>query len=327
MADTIQIELSNQSCSAGLEYARRQSAGPAKDAILCCEGMCLKGETARRAANLIGHRMVPEKTVRICHGGLLEKSGGMRDLIQRANRVLILDGCGMACCSRLTKAAFPELQPEVIFTNEMTNYAGNPFGIDEVPEAEITANAHKVADALVSKYYGGCQGDRVTFMEGLMSATGCCGIGGTPELKPKMKTIRIEAQANDKYQVTVQAGERTLYVDQAVSVGGEGLGANPMEYLFASLAGCIATTARIIATQQNLDLKGMDIKVEGALDLNFLYGKSRDGRPGSTGINVSVALDSAMSELERQSFFEELRSRCPISDTIAAATPITITTI
>ncbi|MCL4502177.1 MAG: OsmC family protein [Deltaproteobacteria bacterium] len=89
-----------------------------------------------------------------------------------------------------------------------------------------------------------------------------------------MKTISIEAKANDKYQVAVQAGERTLYVDQAVAVGGEGAGANPMEYLFASLAGCLATTARIIATQQNLDLKGMDIKVEGALDLNFLYGKS-----------------------------------------------------
>jgi uncharacterized metal-binding protein len=156
MADTIQIELSNQSCSAGLEYARRQSVGAAKDAILCCEGMCLKGETARRAANLIGHRLVPEKAVRICHGGLMEKSGGMRDLIQRANRVLILDGCGMACASRLTKAAFPELHPEVVFTNEMANYAGNPFGIDEVPEAEITANAQRVAAALVSKYYGGC---------------------------------------------------------------------------------------------------------------------------------------------------------------------------
>jgi putative redox protein len=160
-----------------------------------------------------------------------------------------------------------------------------------------------------------------------MSATGCCGTGDTPGLKPKMKTIRIEAKANDKYKVAVQAGERTFHVDQAVAVGGEGTGANPMEYLFASLAGCIATTARIIATQQNLDLKGMDIKVEGALDLNFLYGKSRDGRSGVTGINVSLELDSAMSELERQGFFEELRSRCPISDTIVSATPVTITSV
>jgi putative redox protein len=160
-----------------------------------------------------------------------------------------------------------------------------------------------------------------------MSNTGCCGTDGAPGLKPKMKTIRIEARANDKYQVAVQAGERTLYVDQAVAVGGEGAGASPMEYLFASLAGCIATTARIIATQQKLDLKGMDIKVEGPLDLNIIYGKSREGRPGVTGINVGVVLDSTMSEMERQRFFAELRSRCPISDTIAVATPITITAV
>lgn len=157
MADTIQVELSNHSCGAGLEYARRHSAGPAKDAVLCCEGMCLKGETARRAANLICHRLVPEKTVRICHGGLLEKSGGMRDLMQRANQVLILDGCGMACCSRLTKAAFPDLQPKVVFTDKMTTYAGKSFGIDEVPEAEIITNAQNVATTVMQQYYGSRQ--------------------------------------------------------------------------------------------------------------------------------------------------------------------------
>ncbi len=100
-----------------------------------------------------------------------------------------------------------------------------------------------------------------------------------------------------------------------------------MEYLFASLAGCLATTARIIATQQKLDLQGMDIKVEGELDLNFLYGKSSDGRPGATAIKVNVALDSAMSELERQGFLKELQSRCPILDTIGGGTPITISAV
>jgi putative redox protein len=164
-------------------------------------------------------------------------------------------------------------------------------------------------------------------MEEFMGNTGCCGTDGAPGIKPKMKTIRIEARVDDKYKVAVQAGERTLYVDQPLVAGGEDAGASPMEYLFASLAGCIATTGRIIATQQKLDLKGMDIKVEGPLDLNIIYGKSRDGRPGVTGINVDVALDSTMSEMERQRFFAELRSRCPISDTIAAATPITITAV
>jgi len=142
-----------------------------------------------------------------------------------------------------------------------------------------------------------------------------------------MKTIAVEAKADDKFQVAVKTADHTLYVDQPVSGGGGGAGPNPIEYLFASLAGCIATTARIIAIQQKINLKGMDIKVEGSLDMNIITGKSRDGRPGATGINVSVALDSAMPEMERQRFFEELRARCPVSDTIAAATPITISAV
>ena len=160
-----------------------------------------------------------------------------------------------------------------------------------------------------------------------MSESGCCGTSTTPGIKPKKKTIRIEAKADDKYLVSVRAGERTLYVDQPLFAGGTNAGASPMDYLFAALAGCIATTARIIANQKKLDLNGMDITVEGSLDLNIIYGKSREGRPGVTGINVGVALDSAMSEMERRGFFEELRSRCPISDTIVAATPITITAV
>lgn len=153
MAKTIQIQLTEHSCPAGIRYAQIQSSGQPKDAVICCEGMCLKGETARRAANLIAHKLVPDKAVRICHGGLLEESGGMRDLVQRANRVLILDGCGMACGTRLTKGAFPDLQPEVEFTDGLFEYDKDLFGVDEMPDSQINANAGKVAEQIVKKYF------------------------------------------------------------------------------------------------------------------------------------------------------------------------------
>ncbi len=153
MAHMIEIKLAEQSCPAGLRYAEKQAATPSKDAVICCEGMCLKGETARRAANLIAHKLVPEKAVRICHGGLLEAAGGMRDLVQRANRVLILDGCGMACATRLTKGAFPDLKPQVVFTDKLFEYDQNLFGVNEMEDAEVSANARKVADQVVAKFF------------------------------------------------------------------------------------------------------------------------------------------------------------------------------
>jgi uncharacterized metal-binding protein len=153
MAKTIEIQLAEKSCSAGLHYAEKQSSGPPKDAVICCEGMCLKGETARRAANLIAHELVPGKAVRICHGGLLEETGGMRDLVASANRVLILDGCGMACATRLTRGAFPDLEPKVVFTNQLYECDPNLFGVDEMVDSQISANARKAAEQIVEKYF------------------------------------------------------------------------------------------------------------------------------------------------------------------------------
>ena len=43
MAQMIQIKLAEQSCSAGIRYAEKQATTPPKDAVICCEGMCLKG--------------------------------------------------------------------------------------------------------------------------------------------------------------------------------------------------------------------------------------------------------------------------------------------
>lgn len=143
----------------------------------------------------------------------------------------------------------------------------------------------------------------------------------------KVKTYSITAKSDDKFKVAVTAGQRTLYVDQPVFAGGTDAGATPMDYLLSSLAGCIATTARIIAAQKNLHLAGMDIRIGGSLDLDIIYGKNTANRPGVDGISVDVALDSAMSESERKAFLEEVQLRCPVLDTIAKGTPVTIAAV
>lgn len=138
---------------------------------------------------------------------------------------------------------------------------------------------------------------------------------------PKMKTICIEARSDEKFKVEVTAGDRSIYVDQPKFAGGTDAGPNPIEYFFASLAGCIATTARIIANQKNIKLDGMNIKIEGAFDTDILLGKSKEGRPGVTEIKVTLNIDS---DMPNEDFVNEIRSRCPISDNITNATPIII---
>ena len=140
----------------------------------------------------------------------------------------------------------------------------------------------------------------------------------------KMKTVSIEAKLGEKFKVEVTAGNHTLYVDQPQAGGGADKGPNPIEYLFTSLAGCIATAARIIAIQKRIKLNGMDMKIEGVFDTEIILGKSKENRPGVTGINVTLNIDSDMTKEEKKAFVEEIESRCPVSDNIENATPVKV---
>jgi len=140
----------------------------------------------------------------------------------------------------------------------------------------------------------------------------------------KMKTIGIEAELDEKFKIEVKAGDHIMYVDQTKAGGGTDAGPTPLEYLFASLAGCIGTVARIIANQKRIKLNGMKMKVEGAFDLETLLGKSKENRPGFTGIKVTLNIDSDMSKEEKEAFIHEVESRCPVSDNITCTTPVTV---
>jgi putative redox protein len=140
----------------------------------------------------------------------------------------------------------------------------------------------------------------------------------------KMKTISIEAKLDEKFKVEVKVGDRIICVDQPKAAGGTDAGPNPLEYFFTSLAGCIATAARIIANQKRIKLNGMDMKVEGEFDTEILLGKSTENRAGMTGIKVALTIDSDMSKEEKNAFIKEIESRCPVSDNIANTTPLTI---
>ncbi len=169
MTTTIQVRLTDQRCELGDAYARKHGTTPPKIAVLSCEGMCLRSEVARRAANLITHELEPERTVRVCHGGLLETGGGMRELVERADCILLLDGCGLACGTRLLKGALPESKPDVAFTDQLFELDRPVFSVVEVTEDEIKTYARTVAEKVVAEKLNGVP------TESRVTATTCAG--------------------------------------------------------------------------------------------------------------------------------------------------------
>ncbi len=152
MVTSIQVPLTDQECALGASYAKKHLTSPPKAAVLSCEGACLRGEIARRAANLITGKLAPERAVRICHGGLLEKSGGMKDLVQHAQKALQIDGCGMACGTRLLQGAMPDIKPVTVFTDQLYEFDRNKFSLGDMSDTEMQQHARTVAERIVAKH-------------------------------------------------------------------------------------------------------------------------------------------------------------------------------
>ena len=145
--ETIRIEKTNNVCPMCEDYAREQASKPV--AIMSCEGACLRGEIARRAANLICHSLAPERTVRICLGGAFTKDTGQRQLVGKAKRVIALEGCFINCSSRMMKGVIRELEPEVIIADKLYDFDRSLFGMDEMSEDEIKVHSQEVAKKIV----------------------------------------------------------------------------------------------------------------------------------------------------------------------------------
>lgn len=147
--ETVCVEKTRNVCPLCEDYAENQASKPV--AVMSCEGACLRGEVARRAANIICYSLAPEKTVRICLGGAFTKDTGQRNLVRRAKRVVALEGCFINCSSRMMKSVISELEPEVIVADNLYDFDRSIFGIDEMSEDEIKIHSQEVAKKIVDR--------------------------------------------------------------------------------------------------------------------------------------------------------------------------------
>ena len=162
--ETVKIAKITGKCPACEDYAEKNSTTPPKIAVMACEGACSRGEIARRAANMVAHRLARDRTVRICLGGAFTKDTGQRNLVRRAEKAIAIEGCFIHCASRMMEGAIPDLKHVIVQADQIYDI-DLPFGIDEVPDDMFTVYAYKVAEQVVRDY---------------VKADPCC---GTPEKK------------------------------------------------------------------------------------------------------------------------------------------------
>ena len=147
--ETVQIEKAKKVCPLCEDYARGQASKPV--VVMSCEGACLRGEVARRAANVLCFELAPEKTVRLCLGGAFTKDTGQRALARNAKRIVAIEGCFIECSSRMMRGVVAGLKPEVVIADTLYDFDRKLFGINEMPESELNAHSREVAAAVAAR--------------------------------------------------------------------------------------------------------------------------------------------------------------------------------
>lgn len=139
-----------------------------------------------------------------------------------------------------------------------------------------------------------------------------------------MKTVKVTAEGPDGWVVTTHSGKHVSIVDQPEAMGGTNSGPTPLDYIFVALGSCLVTVAKIVAGQQKIDLRGVEIEVSGDLNLDVLRGQEKNERAGFPTITVNAKIDADLTKEEKEAFLEEVDKRCPVSDNLMNLTKVDI---
>lgn len=87
-------------------------------------------------------------------------------------------------------------------------------------------------------------------------------------------------------------GPFTVPMDEPESMGGSGTAPNMVEQVLGAYGCCLITGYVAQAGLRGIDLKGVDVELEGDLDLQGFFGLSQEVSPGYSEIRVKVNLNA-----------------------------------
>ena len=123
--------------------------------------------------------------------------------------------------------------------------------------------------------------------------------------------MRVEATWKKNYQVTVNARQFDIPVDEAPEFSGDDTGMMPTELFLCSLASCFCLAIVYVASRRKIALKDLKVDVAGEKDRRkFLFSKCI--------INVK----SSIARTSLEDLVDSAKRYCFITNTIKGGCPI-----
>ena len=105
---------------------------------------------------------------------------------------------------------------------------------------------------------------------------------------------------------------------------GEDHGANPVEYVFAALDGCLTTSLIYHAAAQGIKIDEVETSFSGDLNLHGFLGLDENIRNGYEQIKVTFKIKADASKEKLQELVQLAQKRSPVFDIVSHPTPVEV---
>ena len=113
-------------------------------------------------------------------------------------------------------------------------------------------------------------------------------------------------------------------LDEPPVLLGKNLGTNPVEYLLVALSGCLTTSLIAHASARGIEIKGVESRYEGDLDLRGFLGLSEDVKVGYENIRVYFKIDADVSEEQKEELIRMAQKYSPVFNTISNPVSVSV---
>jgi len=104
----------------------------------------------------------------------------------------------------------------------------------------------------------------------------------------------------------------------------EDLGATPVEYVLVGLASCLTAGVAAVAQNRGIQLRSVEAKLEGSMDIQGILGIDSDVRNGFGGIKISYKIDADAKREDIEALVAQSQKRSAVYDIVTNPTNITV---
>jgi uncharacterized OsmC-like protein len=118
--------------------------------------------------------------------------------------------------------------------------------------------------------------------------------------------------------------EFTFEADHPEIFASEDLGATPIEFVLVGLASCLTAGVASVAQNRGIQLRSVEAKLQGSMDIQGILGIDSDVRNGYDDIKVTFHIDADATKQEIEALVAQSQKRSAVYDVVTNPTNVTV---